>query len=158
MPTSFTDALSALDLTLPQPAAAVANYIPTNLSNDGTLYVSGQIPFVDGDVAYQGHLGGPTTLEDGYAAARICALNVLAQVATAVDNDLDRVQACNKLTVFVAATADFEQHAGVANGASDLIVAVLGERGRHARSAIGMASLPFNASVEVEAIFAVAND
>ena len=152
---SINQRLKDLGIQLPDAVAAVANYIPTHLSPDGTLHVSGQIAFVDGVLADRGTLGSTISVEDAYASARTCAINVLAQVSAALAGDMDRIVSCRKLTVFVAATQDFEEHPRVANGASDLIVEVLGDIGRHSRSAVGMSSLPFNAPVEVEAIFQV---
>ena len=152
---SINKRLKDLGIQLPDAVAAVANYIPTHLSPDGTLHVSGQIAFVNGVLADRGTLGSSISVEDAYASARTCAINVLAQVSAALDGDMERIVSCRKLTVFVAATAEFEDHPKVANGASDLIVEVLGDIGRHSRSAVGMSSLPFNAPVEVEAIFEV---
>jgi enamine deaminase RidA (YjgF/YER057c/UK114 family) len=103
-------------------------------------------------VRYSGKLGGGVSLEDGQAAARLCAINILAQVHAACGG-LDRVAACLRLGGFVACTPDFADHPKVINGASDLIVAVLGEAGRHARAAVGVPSLPFDAAVEVEGMF-----
>lgn len=148
--------LKDLAVELPAAAAAVANYAPTHLARDGTLHVSGQIAFVDGKLAKRGTLGGTISVEDAYQSARTCAINVLAQVSAALDGDLDRIVSCRKVTVFVAAAPDFEDHPKVANGASDVLVDVLGDLGRHARSAVGVSSLPFNAPVEVEAVFEVA--
>jgi len=153
---SIQERLKTLGIELPSPVAAVANYVPIHLGRDGTIYVSGQIAFVDGKLETRGLLGKDVSIEAGYEAAKLCAINVLAQVSAALNGDLEKIVSCRKLTAFVAATPDFSDHPKVANGASDLIVEVLGERGRHARSAVGMASLPFNVPVEVEAIFEVA--
>ena len=150
------DRLKQLNIDLSAPIAPVANYVPTHLGRDGNLQVSGQIPFIDGHVAYKGILGQSISVEEAYDAARHCAINVLAQVNSAIDGDWDRIISCRKVTVFVAATPEFELHPKVGNGASDLLVEILGARGRHARSAIGVSSLPFHAPVEVEAIFEIA--
>ncbi|MES0826540.1 RidA family protein [Ruegeria sp. SCP11] len=152
---SINQRLKDLGIQLPDAVAAVANYVPIHMSPDGTLHVSGQIAFVDGALADRGTLGNSISVEDAYQSARTCAINVLAQVSAALGGDMDRIVSCRKLTVFVAATPDFEEHPKVANGASDLIVEVLGEIGRHSRSAVGVSSLPFNAPVEVEAVFEV---
>ena len=118
--------------------------------------IAGQLPMSEGKPAYKGLLGGGAiTVSDANAAARICALNVLAQAAAALDGNLDRIAACVRLGVFVAASSDFTEHPLVANGASDLIVEVLGEAGLHARAAVGCSSLPLGVPVEVEAMFEV---
>jgi enamine deaminase RidA (YjgF/YER057c/UK114 family) len=145
--------LEALGLLLPSAAAPAANYVPAVLAG-GMLYISGQLPMRDGVVAYKGHLGADVSLEDGKAAAQLCALNILAQ-AKAMLGDLDRVTRVVRLGGFVAATPDYTDHPQVVNGASDLMVAVLGAKGQHARAAVGVASLPRGAAVEVEAVFAV---
>ncbi len=146
--------LKELGIVLPEAAIPAANYVPVRRSGN-LLIVSGQLPMQDGEWKFVGTLGAGTSLEDGIAAARLCGLNILAQVSGALGGDLDRITACVRLGVFVAATADFTDQAKIANGASDLMVEVLGEAGRHARAAVGMASLPFGVSVEVEAMFEV---
>ena len=151
MAETVADRLRALGIELPVPAAAAANYIPTRRSGD-LLVVSGQLPMEAGTVRYRGKLGGGVSLEDGQAAAKLCAINILAQVQAAC-GDLERVVACVRLGGFVACTPDFADHPKVINGASDLMVAVLGEAGRHARAAVGVPSLPFDAAVEVEGMF-----
>jgi enamine deaminase RidA (YjgF/YER057c/UK114 family) len=143
--------LAELGITLPTPAAPVANYIGFNRVGN-LLIVSGQIPFVDGKIAVTGKLGGGVSLEEGQRAARICFINLMAQVKAA-SGDLDRVQRVVRLGGFVACTPDFTQHPQVINGASDLAVAVFGEKGRHARAAVGCPSLPGDAAVEVEGMF-----
>lgn len=148
------DRLAKLGVSLPVPGAPAANYVPYRLSGN-LLYTSGQVPMKDGKVAVAGLLGRDLDVAAGQEAARICAINVLA-VAKAATGDLEAIRQVVKVTVFVASAPDFTQQHLVANGASDFIVAVLGERGRHARSAIGMASLPLNSAVEVEAIFEIA--
>lgn len=146
--------LAALGITLPSPAAPAANYVPT-LLHGGLLYISGQLPMDAEGLRYRGTLGAGFDVEDARAAAHLCAVNVLAQARAAL-GDLEKIVRLVKVTGFVAATADFAEHPKIINGASDLFVAALGERGRHARSAVGVASLPFGSPVEVEAIFAVA--
>lgn len=145
--------LASLGLGLPPAAAPAANYVPFVVQN-GLVFVSGQLPFQGGGVAARGRLGDDVALEQGVAAARLCALNVLAQVKAASEGDLDRIARCVKLGGFVACTAHFVDHPKVINGASDLIVEVMGEAGRHTRFAVGCPSLPLGAAVEVEAIFA----
>jgi enamine deaminase RidA (YjgF/YER057c/UK114 family) len=146
--------LQKLGITLPQPAAPVANYIGFNLAGN-LLVVSGQIPFKDGKVAFTGKLGQGVTLEQGQEAARLCFINLVAQVKAAV-GDLDRVKRVVRLGGFIAAGPDFTQHAVVMNGASDMAVAVFGDAGRHARTTIGVPSLPADAAVEVEGMFEIA--
>ncbi|MEL6476411.1 MAG: RidA family protein [Pseudomonadota bacterium] len=147
--------LKELGIELPDAPAPAANYVPAVLSGN-MLYISGQIPVKDGAMVATGHLGGDVTVEQGQAAARQCAINILAQVKTALEGDLERIVRCVKLTGFVSCTPEFTQHPQVINGASDLMVEVLGDRGRHARAAVGMAALPLGVAVEVDAIFEVA--
>jgi enamine deaminase RidA (YjgF/YER057c/UK114 family) len=146
--------LQKLGISLPQPAAPVANYIGFNLVGN-LLVVSGQIPFKDGKVAFTGKVGAGVTVEQGQEAARLCFINLVAQVKAAV-GDLDRVKRVVRLGGFIAAGPDFTQHAVVMNGASDMAVAVFGDAGRHARTTIGVPSLPADAAVEVEGMFEIA--
>lgn len=147
--------LQSLGVTLPTPAAPVANYVPFVLSGK-TLYISGQLPVgLDGQMV-KGQLGRDATLEQGQEAARLCAVNILAQANAALGGDLSRIARCVKLGGFVASTSDFFDHPKVVNSASDLIVGALGDAGRHARFAVGVAALPFGAAVEVDAIFELA--
>lgn len=144
--------LRHLGLTLPEPAAPVANYVPW-VKSGNTLYVSGQVSrHLDGSL-YAGKLGQTLTVEQGYEAARFAALYTLAVARSAVGG-LDRVRALRMLGM-VNATPEFTDHPRVMNGASDLLVAVLGERGTHARAAVGMGSLPLGVAVEVEVFFEV---
>lgn len=150
----IADTLAAMGVTLPQAAAPAANYLPFVRQGD-LLFISGQLPLQDGQVLFAGKLGTAVTLADGQQAARLCAVNLLAQVAAALDGDLERLERIVRITGFVACEPEFiEQHL-VVNGASDFLVEALGDRGRHARAAVGMASLPRNAAVEVDAIVAV---
>lgn len=144
--------LAALGITLPTPAAPAANYIPF-VQTGNLVFVSGQIPVGPNGVEYQGKLGDGFSLEDGQAAARLCAVNLLAQARVAA-GDLEKIR-CVKLTAFVNSAPDFGDQPKVVNGASDLMVAVLGENGRHSRSAVGVAALPFGVAVEVEGIFEI---
>lgn len=144
--------LAELGLALPQPAAPVAAYVPTVEAN-GLLHVSGQLPFVAGSLV-TGRLGENVTMEEGAEAARACGLMILAQVEAALGT-LDRVERVVKLGAFVSSTADFTDQPKVANGASELMAAVFGDAGRHARSAVGVPVLPLGAAVEVDAVFAV---
>ena len=148
--------LLELGITLPHPAAPVANYVPFVRSGN-LVVISGQLCLgPDGklDAQHLGKLGADVSVETGQAAARLCAINLLAQLKTAV-GDLDGVVQCVRLGGFINARPDFAALALVMNGASDLMVAVLGERGRHARSTIGVAELPLDAAVEVEGMFEV---
>ena len=152
---SVSSRLQKLGITLPAAPVPVANYVAHRRTGN-LLVISGQLPVRDGKPAFTGTLGSKTiSPEDAHAAARLAALNVLAQASAALDGDLDRIAACIRLGVFVAASAGFSRHPAVANGASDLIVEVLGDAGRHARAAVGCASLPLGVPVEVEALFEV---
>ena len=147
------DRLTALGLVLPHAAAPVANYVPGVVAG-GMLYISGQIPFdVDG-TPIRGRVGESLTTKEGEAAAARCALGLIAQIKAALGS-LDRVQRIVKLGVFVASTPGFTDQPKVANGASDLMVSVFGEVGRHARSAVGVAALPLGVAVEIDAVVAV---
>lgn len=148
--------LTELGVTLPNPAAPVANYVPA-VRTGNLLVVSGQICFrADGklDPAHRGKVGAEVAPEAAAAAARLCALNVLAQARAAL-GDLDRIARCVRLGGFINAVPTFAALATVMNGASDLMVEVLGDKGRHARTTIGVAELPLDAAVEVEAMFEV---
>ena len=146
--------LAALGLVLPTAALPLANYVPTVLAG-GLLTVSGQLPLVDGKLLATGIVGAEVSVAEAIDAARACFVNVLAQVANAL-GDLGRVTAVVRLGGFIAANPDFTRHAEIMNGASDLAVGVFGECGRHARSTIGVSSLPLGAPVEIEALFSVA--
>jgi enamine deaminase RidA (YjgF/YER057c/UK114 family) len=147
-------ALENLGLSLPQAAAPVAAYVPV-VEAGGLLHISGQLPFRDGKVV-TGRLGDGVSLEDGQDAARACGLMLVAQVKAALGGDLSRVKRIVKLGVFVNSTPDFTDQPKVANGASELMVALFGDAGKHARSAVGVAVLPLGAAVEVDAIVEVA--
>lgn len=146
--------LKELGIALPAPPAPVASYVPFTISGN-QVFISGQVPVQDGAVKYVAKLGGDAGVEIGQAAAQLCAINLLAQLKAACGGDLDRVVRCLKLGVFVNATPDFTQQPEVANGASDLIAAVFGEAGKHARAAVGVGSLPRGVAVEVDAIFEI---
>jgi enamine deaminase RidA (YjgF/YER057c/UK114 family) len=145
--------LSDLGVTLPAAAAPAANYVPYCRSGN-LLFTAGQLPLKDGKLQASGLLGRDVDTASGKDAAKYCAINILAQAKAAL-GDLEKIRKLVKITVFVASTADFVEQHLVANGASDFLVAALGERGKHARSAVGTASLPLNAAVEIEAIFEV---
>jgi len=143
--------LAELGLQLPAAAAPVANYVGYTTSGK-TVYVSGQLPFEDGKLAYVGKLGAGVSTETGYAAGRQCALNILAHLKVACGGDLDRVARVLRLGGFVNSTPEYTDAPKCVNGASDLMVAVFGDAGRHARAAVSVASLPAGAAVEVDAV------
>lgn len=144
--------LAELGLVLPELAAPVAAYVPVVVAG-GLAHVSGQLPFIDG-VLIKGRLGEDVTTGEGYDAARACGLMILAQLKAALGS-LERVERVVKLGAFVSSTADFTDQPKVANGASELMAAVFGDSGKHARSAVGVPVLPLGAAVEVDAIVAV---
>jgi enamine deaminase RidA (YjgF/YER057c/UK114 family) len=145
--------LKALGITLPSIGAPAANYVPT-VRTGNLLFVSGQVSFL-GDEKYKGKLGRDLTVEQGQKAGRLCAINLIANIRNAVGS-LDKVVRIVKLTGFVNCTPDFEEPHKVVNGCSDLLTDVFGPIGKHARSAVGMATLPLGAAVEVEAIVEIA--
>jgi enamine deaminase RidA (YjgF/YER057c/UK114 family) len=155
MPGVIDAKLAELGVTVPAVAAPLANYIGYNIVGS-LVVVSGQIPLVDGKIAVTGKVGAGVSLEQAQQAARICFVNLLAQLKAATGGDLDRVKRVVRLGGFIAAGPDFTQHALVMNGASDMAVAVFGEKGRHARTTIGVPSLPGDAAVEVEGMFELA--
>ncbi|MEG3154111.1 RidA family protein [Sphingomonas sp. RB1R13] len=145
--------LAELGITLPQAAAPVAAYVPT-VEVGGLLHVSGQISFAEDGSLMKGRLGDDVDLDAGMAAARRCGIMLLAQIKAALGS-LDRVERIVKLGVFVNSTTDFTDHPKVANGASELMVEVFGEAGKHARAAVGVAALPLGVAVEVDAVVAI---
>lgn len=147
--------LTELGIELPQAAAAVAAYVPWTLSGK-TLYVSGQITLWNGERRFLGKLGQDYTVEQGKEAARLCGLNLIAQVKAACGGDLDRVTRVLRLGGFVNCAPDFHDQPLVINGASELMMEVFGEAGKHARAAVGAPSLPGNVAVEVDGIFELA--
>ena len=146
--------LSDLGVTLPAAAAPAANYVPfVRIGN--LLFTAGQLPLKDGKLQAAGLVGRDLDTAAAREGAKLCAINILAQARAAL-GDLEKIARIVKITAFVASTPDFTEQHLVANGASDFLFAALGERGKHARSAVGMASLPLNAAVEVEAIIEIA--
>jgi enamine deaminase RidA (YjgF/YER057c/UK114 family) len=154
MPGKFETKLNDLGVSLPDAPAPAANYVPYVISGD-LVYVSGQIA-MNADGLIVGKLGQDMSVEQGQAAAKTCAINLLAQVKKACGGDLDRLVKVVKLGGFVNATPDFTQHPMVINGASDFMVEALGDVGRHARAAVGAGSLPLGVAVEIEGIFQIA--
>lgn len=146
--------LEELGITLPKPSTPAANYVPFVISGN-QVFISGQVPVGPEGLMYQGKVGRDVTAENAQLAARLCALNIIAQVKAACDGDLDRVVRCVKLGGFVNGAPDFDQHPAVINGASDLIGDVFGDKGKHARFAVGAGNLPFNVAVEIDAIFEI---
>jgi enamine deaminase RidA (YjgF/YER057c/UK114 family) len=154
MPGRIEAQLKNLKIELPNAASPLANYVPA-VRTGNLLVVSGQVCQWNGERRYVGKLGAEISLEDGKAAARLCALNLLAQAKRALEGDLDRIRRVVRLGGFVNAVPGFTEQPQVVNGASDLMVEVFGEAGRHARAAVGVGSLPGGVAVEVEAMFEV---
>lgn len=152
---SKTDSrLAELGIELPPAPAPAANYVPWVRSGN-LVFISGQVPLEDGKLAHVGKVGAKYDVDEAKACARLAGLNVLAVLREACDGDLDRVLRCVKLGGFVNCTPEFGEHPAVVNGASDLMVEVLGARGKHARFAVGAPALPFDVPVEVDAVFEV---
>ncbi|MBX5167514.1 MULTISPECIES: RidA family protein [unclassified Rhizobium] len=147
--------LTEMGITLPEAAAPAANYVSYVISGN-LLYISGQLPLEGGKIAVSGHLGKTVDVAAGQRGAELCAINILAQAKAALDGDLGRILRVIKLNGFVASAPDFVEQHLVINGASNLIAGVLGEAGKHARAAVGMAALPLNAAVEIDAIMEIA--
>jgi enamine deaminase RidA (YjgF/YER057c/UK114 family) len=149
--------LKELGITLPSAPGALASYVPTRIVPLGEgralIFVAGQIPMVDGTISHVGRVPDDVSVDDARTAARTCALNLLAQVETAAD--LDRVEQVASLTGYVRSSAGFGEQPQVINAASELLVEVLGDAGRHSRAAVGVAELPRGVCVEIEAIFVV---
>ncbi len=146
--------LQELGISLPSPSMPAANYVPF-VKTGSFILISGQLPLWNGKLKYIGKLGRDFTLEEGQDAARLCILNILAQLKTACEGNLSSVSQCVRLGGFVHCTDNFKDHSHVMNGASDLMVSIFGEKGRHARIAVGVNSLPLGAAVEIEALFKV---
>lgn len=146
--------LAELSITLPQATAPVANYVPYVVSGK-LVHISGQITMENGELKFVGKLGKDYDVETGQKAARLCALNLIAQLKSAI-GDLDKVTRVVKLNAFVNSAPEFTDQPKVVNGASDTMVEVFGEAGKHARSAVGVASLPLGVAVEIDGIFEIA--
>ena len=144
--------LSDLGIILPEPTKPVANYSPYVIFKN-TIYVSGQIPFKDGTIAYQGKVGKDININEAVDASEICLLNTLALLNLATNNNLNRITSCIKINVFINSTDDFFEQPIVADGASNLIKKIFKDNGEHARSAVSCNSLPKNASVEIDSVF-----
>jgi len=146
--------LQALGIDLPKAVAPVANYVPYVIT-DKLVFISGQIPFLDGEIQYPGRLGENISVIEAQKAARLCGINLIAQLKNACEGDLDRLVQVIKLNGFVNGTPSFTDQAMVINGTSDLMFEVFADKGRHARAAIGCSALPLGAAVEVDAIFEI---
>ena len=146
--------LNEIGICLPEPATPAANYVPF-VTVGKMVFISGQITFLDGELQYIGKVGDTLSTEDGYKAARICAINLIAQVKSACAGNLERVKQVVKLGGFVNCTSDFIDQPLVINGASDLIAEVFEKNGKHARFAVGVSSLPMGVAVEVDGIFEI---
>ena len=152
MASTIDSRLAERGITLPPPGSPAGNYVPFVIV--GTLvYLSGQVAREAGRMKYTGKVGDKLSVEAGQQAARLCAINLLAQLKAACGGNLDAVERCVRLSGFVNSAPDFLDHPKVINGASDLMVEVFGERGQHARTAVGAVALPLDSAVEVEAIF-----
>ena len=145
--------LKGLGIALPEPVPAMGSYVPAVLAGD-LLFVAGHPPVENGKIRYKGKVGKDLTLEEGRHAAELCIINCLAAALGAL-GDLDRIERAVKVTGYVNSLADFEKQPDVINGASDLLEKIWGEKGRHARAAVGAISLPANIAVEVEVVFKV---
>lgn len=151
---NYNARLTTLGIELPNAAAPAANYVPARQTGN-LLFIAGQVSAIPGTVEYKGKVGAEVSVEEAVTAARVCGINILAQLHKALNGDLDRVVRCVRLGGFVNAAPDFTELPAVINGASDLMVEVFGEAGQHARAAVGCSSLPRGLSVEVDAIFEV---
>ena len=152
MSSNIEKRLGEIGVTLPPPGAPGGNYVPFVVVGD-LAFMAGQVAREAGKMKFTGKVGRDLTVEQGAAAARLCAVNLLAQLKAACGGDLDRVDRCVRLGGFVNSPPDFFEHPKVVNGASDLMVEVFGERGQHARTAVGVSALPLDSAVEIEAIF-----
>ena len=156
MPTDVETHLAKLGLTLPNAPSPAANYVPFTIAK-GLLFIAGQAPVRDGKYAFTGRVGNEVTVEDAQAAARLCGLNILAQVKSAVAGDWSRLKSCVRICGYISSAPGFFEQPRVLDGCSDLMVQALGEAGRHARSALGVAALRGNVPVAVDAIFELAD-
>ncbi|UCP09541.1 RidA family protein [Pseudomonas sp. MM213] len=152
MTDSLAHRVQQLGLSLPTPSQPIANYV-NHVVSQNQLFISGQIPLLDGKPAFIGRLGESISDEEGANAAELAALGLLAQLSDALGDDLSKLVRIIRLGVFIASAADFARQGAVANGASNLLVNVLGEKGRHVRTAVGVSSLPGGVAVEIDAIF-----
>ena len=157
MATELENRLRSLGIELPKPPLPAATYAPFIIAN-GMLHISGQLPMMGEVLQYSGKVGKEISLEDAQKAAHLCALNILAQVEIACKESFERINRCVRLGGFINAVEGFSDHSKVMNGASDLMIQVFGNLGRHSRVAVGVSSLPFNACLEIDAIFALEDE
>ena len=150
----FEENIKKLDLIIPEMPTPMANYVPFKVA-DNTVYVSGQGPVVDGKIIYRGKVGKEISEEDGIKAAELCCINIVSALKTSLNGDWDRLDTFLKLGAFVNCDENFTDQPKIINGASDLLVSIFGDKGRHARFAVGSNSLPFNISVEIDAIIKI---
>ena len=150
----FEENIKKLDLKIPEMPTPLANYVPFRVA-DNTVYVSGQGPVIDGKILYSGKVGIDISEEEGIKAAEACCINIIAALKTSIDSDWDRLDSFLKLGGFVNCNDSFTNQPKIINGASDLLVNIFGEKGRHARFAVGSNSLPLNISVEIDAIIKI---
>lgn len=151
---AITSRLKEMGIILPQVSLPAANYVPT-MASGSQLFVSGQLPMKDGKPQFIGKVGREFTLEQGQECAKLCAINILAHVQLALGGDWSRIVRLIRMGIFVNAPDDFIDHPKVANGASDLMVGLFGDAGKHARFAVGVSGLPFGVAVEVDATFEI---
>jgi enamine deaminase RidA (YjgF/YER057c/UK114 family) len=151
---NYEKKINEMGITLPSPATPVANYVGFVKANN-IVFISGQLPLEGGKLQGIGKVGKDFSADEAKKFAKLCAINILAQLKVACEGNLDRVTKCIKLGIFVNGDADFKDHPVVANGASDLIAEIFGDAGKHARAAVGSGSLPFGVAVEVDAIFEI---
>ena len=150
----FEENIKKLDLIIPEMPTPMANYVPFKVA-DNTVYVSGQGPVVDGKIVYSGKVGKERSEEEGIKAAELCCINIVSALKTSLNGDWDRLDTFLKLGAFVNCDENFTDQPKIINGASDLLVSIFGDKGRHARFAVGSNSLPFNISVEIDAIIKI---
>ena len=150
----FEKNIKELGITVPDLPVALANYVPYKIV-DGTMYVSGQAPIKDGKMLYTGKVGFDISIEDGIRAAELCCINIIAALKQGTNGNWDQLDSFVKLGGFVNSLDDFTDHPKIINGASDLLVKIFGNQGKHARFAVGSNSLPMNISVEIEAIIKI---
>ena len=150
----FEENIKKLDLIIPEMPTPMANYVPFKVA-DNTVYVSGQGPVVDGKIVYSGKVGKEISEEEGIKAAELCCINIVSALKTSLNGDWDKLDTFLKLGAFVNCDENFTDQPKIINGASDLLVSIFGDKGRHARFAVGSNSLPFNISVEIDAIIKI---
>ena len=150
----FEENIKKLDLIIPEMPTPMANYVPFKVA-DNTVYVSGQGPVVDGKIVYTGKVGKEISEQEGIKAAELCWINIVSALKTSLNGDWDRLDTFLKLGAFVNCDENFTDQPKIINGASDLLVSIFGDKGKHARFAVGSNSLPFNISVEIDAIIKI---